>query len=56
MENIIGGLLPYAKIFAGLYIVWNVIMGIFCIGFVIYLFRSIIKRRREFDREFKNRG
>ena len=55
MENIIGGLLPYVKSFAGLYIALNIIAGIFGFGFIIYIFRSIIKSHREFDREFKNR-
>lgn len=55
MGNIIGELLPYIKSFAGLYIIWNIITGVFCIGFSIYIFKSIIKSRKEFDREFKNR-
>ena len=43
MENIIGELLPYVKGFAGLYIAWNIIAGIFYIGFTAYIFKSIIK-------------
>ncbi|WP_337814450.1 hypothetical protein [Intestinibacter sp.] len=55
MENIIQELLPYAKGFAGFYLIGNVIAGIFGFGFIIYVFRTIIKSHKEFDKEFKNR-
>lgn len=55
MENIIQELLPYAKGFAGLYLIGNTIAAIFGIGFTVYVFRTIIKSHREFNKEFKSR-
>lgn len=55
MENIIPELLSYAKGFAGVYLIGNVLAGIFGLGFIIYVFRTIIKSHKEFDKEFKSR-
>ncbi len=55
MENIIQELLPYAKGFAGVYLIGNVVATILTIGVFICVFRYILKRHREFDEEFKRR-
>lgn len=55
MESILKEILPYAKSFAGLYLIWNVIIGILSIVFIIWTFKFIIKKHNEFDREFKDR-
>lgn len=55
MESIIKELLPYVKSFVELYIIWSVIINVLGFGVIIYIFRTIFKRRREFDKQFKNR-
>ena len=51
----INGLLPYIKSFGIIYIIGYVIVGVLSIAFTIYIFYSIIKSNREFDKEFKSR-
>lgn len=46
MENIIQELLPYAKGFAGVYLIGNVVTIILTIGVFICVFRGILKRHR----------
>lgn len=53
MENVMQELLPYVKGFAGIYLVGNAISAIITIVVSIYIFRRIIKEKKEFDEEFK---
>lgn len=48
MEDIIKELLPYAKGFAGIYLVGSVITSILGLAFIIYVFSSIIKSHKKF--------
>lgn len=55
MENLIQELLPYAKGFAGIYLIGNVVGTILTIIVFICMFRYILKKNREFDENFKSR-
>lgn len=55
MNEIVQELLPYAKGFAGFYLIGNIIASILTIGVFICVFRYILKRHREFDEKFKCR-
>lgn len=50
MNEIVQELLPYAKGFAGFYLIGNIIASILTIGVFIYVFRSIIKSHKKFNR------
>lgn len=55
MEDIIKELLPYAKGFAVVYLAGSVITSILGFAFIIYVFRSIIKNHKKFDKNFNKR-
>lgn len=53
MTEILKELLPYVKTFAGVYIALYVIGGILAIAFTVWIFKNVIKKRREFDKVWK---
>lgn len=55
MTELIKELLPYIKTFAGLYLILYVIGGILAIVFTVWIFKTVIKEHREFDKKFNKR-
>lgn len=55
MTELIKELLPYIKTFAGLYLILYVIGGTLAIVFTVWIFKTVIREHREFDKNFNKR-
>lgn len=55
MTELIKELLPYIKTFAGLYLILYVIVGTLAIVFTVWIFKTVIRDHREFDKNFNKR-
>ena len=55
MNELIQELLPYLKGFAGIYLIGYVVTVMLGLAFIIFVFCSIIKSHREFNKEFKSK-
>ena len=55
MTELIKELLPYIKTFARLYLILYVIGGTLAIVFTVWIFKTVIREHKEFDKNFNKR-
>lgn len=55
MTELIKELLPYIKTFAGIYLILYVIGGALAIAFTVWIFKTVIRKHRVFDKNFNKR-